>query len=168
MTTLEIGAKYIAQQNLYVSYMKHKGESFINNVKICKDTLFNAHTYGEFDIIFMLGLIYHFRYPQLFLDYCSLLSASTFVFSTQTTNNPNPVMQNRCLKYERDSLMGYEPSRSLFELMLVASGFSIEHCFYPNGIEFTNDTYIICKKNKSANIKAEDIAAVCQQSILWT
>lgn len=168
VTNIEINAQYIKQQELFKKYKQKNGELFINKVKICKDNVFNAHTYGDFDIVLALGLVYHFRYPQLFLDYFSNLNAKIFIFSSQTIGENDMIMRNRCLKYNKNKLMGYEPTATLFKKMLELSGFEIKNSFHTNDLEFTNNFYCICTKKESTCTNPELISKICIQSLVWS
>lgn len=106
-------------------FLKYKGET---NVEVFDTELFDAHKHGVFDIVLCLGLFYHFRHPQLVLDYLSTFVSDTLVVSTQTIEGSDLVMRNRRTYDEtpraRDKdLSGWEPTKSLFLRMLETAKF---------------------------------------------
>ena len=94
--------------------------------------VFDAHNYGEFDVIVCFGLIYHLRYPQYLLDYLSAIGTQTLFISTQTHQGDELVLYNRrgpsIVKAgqipEHIVLSGWHPTRQLFKKMLEWAGFT--------------------------------------------
>src|SRR5690606_26654896 len=78
-----------------------------------------------------LGLIYHFRYPQLILDYLSSMQPAVLYISTQTDPSEKLILVNRrqpgvLRKGHLKSdviLTGWHPTRRLLERMLLWAGF---------------------------------------------
>lgn len=101
------------------------------NLTIQKDGLFNADKYGPFDVVLVLGLLYHFRDPQYILDYISTLDLKDIVISTQTADGADLVLQNRLdIKslpvgfWSADIVLsGWHPTHPLLERMLMWAGF---------------------------------------------
>lgn len=95
---------------------------------VSQHTLFECHELGAFDVVLCLGLVYHFRHPQLVLDYLGNLSSKHFIVSTQTYKSELDVLVNKSsinpdilLKQGR-ILAGWHPSRALFGKMLSWAG----------------------------------------------
>jgi hypothetical protein len=57
--------------------------------------LFDAQQFKGFDVVLCLGLLYHFRYPQLVLDYLSTLEMDWLFLSTQVHPGTSLFMFNR-------------------------------------------------------------------------
>lgn len=144
VSTIEIYDQSIRQQIFIKNYLDST-QQINSDFYIYKDTIFNAHHYGQQDIILFLGLIYHMRYPQLFLDYCSTLESKLFIFSTQSIDGEDYILKNRIGFFpEKQGVMGYHPTQKLFENMLQSSGFKIEHIYKVNDPSFTNNLYVVC------------------------
>ncbi len=115
-----------------------------SHLNVIDSTLFNCHTLGQFDVILCLGLVYHFRHPQLVLDYLGNLGSTHLIISTQTYKSDKDVMINRSeitpkwVSPERP-LLGWHFSRSLFIKMLTTAGFtnsrSINHSYAQYDVE---------------------------------
>ncbi len=86
----------------------------------------------NFDVIICLGLIYHFRYPQLMLDSLSSLRPEHLFISTQTHpsndlalyNRRHPGILPKGFLHDEVVLSGWHPTRALFERMLAWAGFA--------------------------------------------
>ena len=62
-----------------------------SKVRFEHGNLFDAHEYGAFDVVLMLGLFYHFRYPQLFFGLlCRIESGSICVFYSSSRQRLRP------------------------------------------------------------------------------
>ena len=168
VTSIESNKLYIKQAKLFQKYKHDIGDSYVDNVTIVNDSLFNAHNYGHFDIILMLGLYYHFRHPQLFLDYCSCLDSKIFIFSTQITYGDDILLRNRCHKYSNNNLMGWEPTLNSFKKILQSSGFNILKFFTTKNVEFTNNAYFVCNKIKNYKFDLDTLSKVCSFSNMWS
>lgn len=97
------------------------------NIVFEKGTLFTLDRSQEYDIVLFLGLLYHFRYPQLILDYLAAFRADVFFISSQTHKSNDLVMLNRkniVSDYGKRILAGYHPSRKLMRAMIEWAGFS--------------------------------------------
>ncbi|EAI8625112.1 hypothetical protein I9Q28_06815 [Campylobacter lari] len=155
VSTIEVYDQSIQQQIFIKKYLEAT-QQINSNFYIYKDTIFNAHHYGQQDIVLFLGLIYHMRYPQLFLDYCSTLESKLFIFSTQSIDSKDDdyIMKNRIAFFpEKQGVMGYHPTQKLFENMLQSSGFKIEHIYRINDSSFTNNLYVVCSYSPSKRKK---------------
>ena len=110
-----------------IAWWKSKLDMTDDELKVVDAGLFDCHTLGGFDVILCLGLVYHFRHPQLVLDYIGNIPASHYVFSTQTYKSDAHVMVNRKDTNPKDvpgnRLAGWHPSRILFLKMLHVAGF---------------------------------------------
>jgi SAM-dependent methyltransferase len=99
---------------------------------VIKAGLFQAHDYKGFDAVLCLGLLYHFRYPQLILDYLSTLEMEWLFLSTQVHPGDELVLVNRVepsIKFPENFfnpsiiLTGWHPTRPLLAKMLYCSKF---------------------------------------------
>jgi hypothetical protein len=94
--------------------------------------LFSCHELDRHDTVLCLGLIYHFRYPQLVLDYLSSLEPEWLFLSCQTHPSDDLALYNRAnpgiLKPghlpDDIRLTGWHPTRVLLERMLEWAGFA--------------------------------------------
>ena len=96
-------------------------------LRVEKGTLFTIDKTKKYDIVLFLGLVYHFRYPQLVLDYLGGFDADCFFISSQTFQSERLVMLNRKEAtpqfYGKSVLAGYHPSRPLLKSMIEWAGF---------------------------------------------
>jgi SAM-dependent methyltransferase len=65
------------------------------NLIVVDADLFSSHELGHHDVVLCLGLIYHFRYPQLLLDYLSSLRSDYLFLSCQTHPADDLALFNR-------------------------------------------------------------------------
>ena len=134
-----------------------KRENLIIQFK--EGTLFSVDRAERYDIVLFLGLVYHFRYPQLVLDYLGGFNADRFIISSQTHKSSGLVMQNRKEAtpqfYSNQPLAGYHPSRPLLQAMIEWAGFeNVRECISDHtGRDFedrihsvTNSAYFVCEK----------------------
>jgi len=152
---LELGVKYKRQFDFISKLVDAHKVKFIN------DSLFTMHTMGHYDCILALGLVYHFRHPQLFLDYCAGVDCQRFIFSTQTTADDKASLTNmsEIPAYAGRGMLGWYPSKKAFTLMLEAAGFSINKAIAVNAAkkQFTNSYYVFCEK---ANLLPVDLSCI--------
>lgn len=131
-------------------------------------SLFTIDREQRYDIVLFLGLVYHFRYPQLVLDYLSGFKADTFIISSQTHKSDSLVMLNRKEAtpqfYGKQPLAGYHPSRSLLKAMIEWAGFSnVRECltaqtgrdFEDRVHQITNSAYFVAEKGVSVDYEAQ-------------
>jgi SAM-dependent methyltransferase len=129
------------------------------SIQFEEGTLFSLDRTKRYDIVMFLGLVYHFRYPQLVLDYLGGFNADQFIISSQTHKSEHLVMQNRKEAtpqfYSNQPLAGYHPSRPLLRAMIEWAGFrNVRECVTPQtGRDFedrvhqvTNSAYFVCEK----------------------
>lgn len=136
----------ISKENLAVEYRR---------IDLFESLSLNA----EFDVIVCLGLIYHFKYPQLIIDHLSQMAPDYLFISTQTHPGTELAMYNRQhpgilperLLDPNGALTGWHPTRPLFEAMLRAGGFDevaslTESLNFPNKLPgLTNSAYYRAK-----------------------
>jgi len=81
---------------------------------------------GKLDVLLFLGLAYHFRYPQLVLDFIAGFDADHFAVSTQCIQGDQDVLQNRSDLTPQfmngQPLIGWHPTRPLFLKMMAWAG----------------------------------------------
>lgn len=81
---------------------------------------------GKLDVLLFLGLAYHFRYPQLVLDYVGQFDADHFVVSTQCIEGDQDILQNRSditpQYLNGQPLIGWHATRPLFLKMMAWAG----------------------------------------------
>ncbi|KCZ47783.1 bifunctional 2-polyprenyl-6-hydroxyphenol methylase/3-demethylubiquinol 3-O-methyltransferase UbiG [Hyphomonas sp. CY54-11-8] len=129
-------------------------------LSISGDALFDIRPEetSHMDVVLFLGLAYHFRYPQLVLDYVGQFDADHFVVSTQCIEGESDFLQNRSditPQYLGDQpLLGWHATRPLFLKMLEWAGMSdprlIEHPHVNRGgaKTTTNNAYFIADRGK--------------------
>ncbi|MBB1497428.1 bifunctional 2-polyprenyl-6-hydroxyphenol methylase/3-demethylubiquinol 3-O-methyltransferase UbiG [Paracoccus sp. MC1862] len=141
VTLLEKGERYHRQAELYL-----ESRSLLP-VQAVNGSAFDVHRMDRRDVTLWLGLVYHFRHPQLFLDYAAGCGGALHVVSTQATDLPDLTMTNRKRKYAENPspLLGWEPTRELFLKMLALAGYDIISCHQRSGVEWTNNLYVVCK-----------------------
>ncbi len=125
--------------------------------------LFDAHTFERADVVLCLGLLYHFRYPQLILDYLSTLGMDWLFLSSQVHQGESLALVNRLdasvglqKGFFSDStiLSGWHPTRPLLERMLRWAGFddivslTDQPYTFPRKASprLTNSAYYRCKR----------------------
>ena len=129
--------------------------------------LFDAHEYQNFDVVLCLGLLYHFRYPQLILDYLSSVKMDWLFLSTQVHPGDSLAMFNRVDSsipfppnfFDSSTILtGWHPTRPLLERMLRWAGFSeIESLtdkpfvFPKKPTGLTNSAYYRCKRTSAVD-----------------
>lgn len=94
--------------------------------------LFSCHSLERHEVVLCLGLLYHFRYPQLILDYLSSLEPRWLFLSSQTHpsdelalfNRASPGIMNPDYLAPETRLTGWHPTRPLLERMLEWAGFT--------------------------------------------
>ncbi len=162
IVAIESNARYANQFEFAKRYRDASKIDYINS------SLFTAHSLGTFDIILMLGLFYHFRHPQLFLDYCAGLNCKRFIFSTQTRPSGAFELWNRrqIPTLSQAKMMGWEPTRTAFAMMLEESGFIIDHAVSAPEKRFTNDWYVFCTLKNNRN-DAEELAKISRLAGFW-
>ena len=65
------------------------------SIRIERVPLLECHTLGYHNTALCLGLIYHFRYPQMLIDYLSSLRPEWLFLSSQTHPGDDLLMVNR-------------------------------------------------------------------------
>jgi len=138
------------------------------DIRFEEGTLFSIDRSEHYDIVLFLGLVYHFRYPQMILDYLGSFNAERFIISSQTHKSDSLVMLNRKEAtpqfYGNMPLAGYHPSRSLLKAMIEWAGFrDVRECVTAQtGRDFedrvhiiTNSAYFVARKGQPVNIEAE-------------
>lgn len=136
------------------------------DISFSNGDLFSIDKTEKFDIVLFLGLVYHFRYPQLVLDYLGGFNGIKFIISSQTHKSDSLVMLNRKEAtpqfYGKQVLAGYHPSRSLLHSMIQWAGFNnIRECITKDtGRDFedrvhaiTNSAYYVAEKGIPVNIE---------------
>ena len=146
----------------------------VSKIEYRRESLFAAHMWGTFDVSLMLGLVYHFRHPQLFLDYCSRLKSTRFIFSTQHEVGDSPALINRKEYLKRDCMMGWHPTQSAMVGMLNSAGFFVDKIVPVLGSRsaawtagFTNSLYLFCTLEKPVQTDIECIVRLSEQKNFW-
>lgn len=132
------------------------------NLKVYPKGLFNAHEFKGFDVVLCLGLLYHFRYPQLILDYLSTLEMEYLFLGTQVHSGESLALFNRrdpSIRFAPDFfkpsiiLTGWHPTRPLLERMLQWAGFAevlsltaVPYSFPNKQPGLTNSAYYRCRR----------------------
>ena len=131
----------------YIALKMARGEGL--SVTLHSAELFDAHSYGKFDEVLCIGLLYHFRYPQFTIDYLSTFPTKTVVLGTQT----HPVQgQEQLAMYNRQDkavwplagkpgrhdplLTGWHMTRPLLKRMLENGGFANIESLTPVDVDF--------------------------------
>ena len=161
----------------YVNQFKFVAE-YVNTSKIefKQISLYQSHELGAFDVILMLGLVYHTRHPQLFLDYCSNLKSRRFIFSTQHIAGDRLLLSNRKEVYkESPVMMGWTPTKSTMIGMLEDAGFVVNKAVpvlgnpsaaYAAG--FTNSLYLFCTLERPSDTDIDSIVRLSECKNSWT
>ena len=151
----------------------------VGKIEYRQESLFRAHKLGDFNVILMLGLFYHFRHPQLFLDYCSNLKGERFVFSTQHIPSNDLILSNRMdteiemsMHQKRRRMlatMGWHPSQRTMEAMLMSAGFVIDRVSTKRWADgFTNTLYLFCTLEQPVQTDVESISSLSRYPRFWT
>jgi len=151
VTLAEPWRKFRNQSSLYIKAEKLE-------IRSTDASIHEARNLGAFDVVFCLGLIYHFRHPQLILDELAQWVTGTMVISTQTIAGNGHVMKNRrnqlALTTNDTALRGWAFTLPLFKEMLYNAGFTnvrtVRAAKAGNG--FTNDAYFVCEGGVPVNI----------------
>lgn len=133
---------------------------------ISEKSLFDLPFDISYDLILCLGLVYHFRHPQLVIDHVGNMNADHFVFSTQTIPGDQLVMKNRAApEYPNgDPLGGWHPTRALFIRMLTLAGLknpqAISHPLVNHNLGertqmTTNSAYFVADRGTPVDIITE-------------
>lgn len=139
-------------------------------ITVTDQELFQIDTNQSFDLVLCLGLVYHFRHPQLVLDYVGNFDADHFVFSTQTFKDDRDVMINRSevtpQYLEGHPLGGWHFTRQLFLKMMAWAGMenprAIEHFFVKHDWgerqqTTTNSAYFVGDRGEPVDYRAEAV-----------
>jgi SAM-dependent methyltransferase len=131
-------------------------------------SLFTVDRSQRYDVVLFLGLVYHFRYPQLVLDYLGGFNADRFVISSQTHKSDSLVMLNRKEAtpqfYGKQPLAGYHPSRPLLKAMIEWAGFrNVRECltsqtgrdFEDRVHQITNSAYFVAEKGEPVDYETQ-------------
>ena len=150
----------------------------VGKIEYRQESLFESHRLGDFNVILMLGLVYHFRHPQLFLDYCSNLNGKKFVFSTQHIPGGKLQMLNRAdtrieipvhqKRRRMMGMMGWHPSQPTMLGMLMSAGFSVDEIRTVRDTSFTNNLYIFCTLDQPVLTDVESISSLSRCKHFWT
>lgn len=150
--------KFRKQFRLYLEYKD------IDNIELRENDLFSTHELGEFDIIFCLGLVYHFRHPQMVLDYLASIHKGALLISSQTLEGNDFTMKNR-RTYDTSAtagdkpLSGWEPTVPLFKRMIRDAGFHEAHCLQDHHVPgFTNSCYMFIPADPDRTCDIEFLA----------
>lgn len=161
---VEHSVRYANQFNLISQHVD------VGKIEYRRESLFESHRLGDFNVILMLGLIYHFRHPQLFLDYCSNLDSEKFVFSTQHIPGDDLTMRNRqdILAKPYPYMMGWHPSQPTMLGMLMTAGFVVDKVCAVHDKSFTNSLYVFCTLDQPVQTDVESISAISRCKHFWT
>ena len=140
----------------------------VGKIEYRRESLFESHRLGDFNVILMLGLVYHFRHPQLFLDYCSNLDGERFVFSTQHIPGNNLTMLNRQDILAKPHMMGWHPSQPAILGMLKSAGFVVDKVCAVHDKNFTNSLYIFCTLGQPVQTDVESASSLSRCKNFWT
>lgn len=127
---------------LVLDILKRLSEGEELNLRPVRGSLFDAHQLGSFDIVLLLGVIYHFRDLQFLLDFLSTLDVKEAFISSPTHAGEGLVNFNRRgLANDRDLpgdffdnlprhvfgdeiiLTGWHPTHDLLERQIRWAGF---------------------------------------------
>ena len=158
-------------------------------IKYERESLFALHKQTYFDVVLMLGLFYHFRHPQMFLDYCSNLQTQRFIFSTQHIPGGGNILRNRIdigvvTRYVKKEFnvehiphitMGWHPTQSAMINMLKSSGFAVDKAvcvldspYAANAGNFTNSLYVFCTLESPVRTNIDAISQLAACEGFWT
>lgn len=138
-------------------------------ITIQQRDFFQCRELPKHDVIVCLGLLYHFRHPQLMLDMLSAMNPTWLFVSTQTHPADELAMFNRMSAgimrqdfYDNTelALSGWHPTRALFARMLEASGFgdiqSLTSEDFPKVAKgVTNSAYFRARLIRSVDVDTE-------------
>ena len=174
-------APHFADQYKFLSQHIDTGK-----IEYRRESLFASHKLGHFDVVLMLGLFYHFRHPQAFLDYCSNLQAERFVFSSQHLPGGGNILRNRIdfsavtsyVKKEFNAehiIMGWHPTQSAMINMLKSSGFAVDKAvcvldspYAASAKNFTNSLYVFCTLESPVQTNIDAISQLAACKGFWT
>ena len=169
IVAVEPNARYAKQFELVSRYVD------TSKIEYRQESLFTAHMLGAFDVVLMLGLVYHFRHSQMFLDYCSNLKATRFVFSTQHETGDRPILLNRQEYHKKDHLMGWHPTQAAMVGMLNSAGFTVDKALPVMGSRpaawaagFTNSLYLFCTLEQPVHTDIDAIARLSATQAFWS
>ena len=140
----------------------------VGKIEYRQESLFESHGLGRFNVILMLGLVYHFRHPQLFLDYCSNLDGERFVFSTQHIPGNDLTVRNRQDILAKPHMMGWHPSQPAMLGMLKSAGFVVDRVCAVHDKSFTNSLYVFCTLDQPVKTDVESISSLSRCKHFWT
>jgi SAM-dependent methyltransferase len=135
--------------------------------------LFSSHSLPRHDVVLCLGLIYHFRYPQLTIDYLSSLRPDVLFISCQTHPSDDLALYNRAHPGilpkghlpDDNVLTGWHPTRPLLERMLAWAGFTNVQSLTPERYDFpktregaTNSAYYRADLAEAVDLEAVRVA----------
>jgi SAM-dependent methyltransferase len=121
VVAIELSATYVRQAEFIINHF-----DLSDKITIERADLFDALSFGEFDIVCYVGLAYHIRHPQLALDMLSHCCRDILLASTQSIEGDGLMMRNRAFtKRDRAAgeLYGWEPTEPLFLDMIAHAGF---------------------------------------------
>lgn len=158
VTGFEINPKYLAQANFVKEYFD------LESLTVVSQDIYNIHSFGFFDIVLCLGVLYHVRYPQLLIDLCQSVCNEVLVLSTQVYDSQDFAMINRCSvvdakNQQNANWLGWLISEKAVFKMLSSAGFkNIEKIFnrkdgnYNPAIGAHNDLYICAHSSGSHHL----------------
>lgn len=164
VTLLEKSDLYHRQAELYLEVRDSLSVRAVNG------SAFDVHKMERRDVTLWLGLVYHFRHPQLFLDYTASCGGAIHILSTQTARQMDLSMTNRKQKYGNhpSPLLGWEPTRDLFLEMLKLSGYKTIAIHMRSGAEWTNDFYVVCSPPDRPTCDVEAASRILSGPNIWT
>ncbi|MBO6858489.1 hypothetical protein [Roseibium sp.] len=152
------------QAELYINAVQPSG------VEAHNMSGFKVHTLQQTKIYLWLGLIYHFRHPQLFLDYAASCGGKTHVISTQLMHEGKMSMRNRkaAFRDHKSPTMGWEPTTDMFAAMLETAGYTIVQMHATKWNEgWTNDCYAVCTPPEESQIDQAAVSCVLDAPGNW-
>lgn len=164
VTLVENSELFHRQAKLYIDAITPVGVSALNM------SGFKVHTLPKTDIYLWLGLIYHFRHPQLFLDYAASCGGTTHVISTQLMREGNMSMRNRkaAFRDHKSPTMGWEPTTDMFAAMLETAGYTVVQMHATKWNEgWTNDCYAVCTPPEEPKIDQTTVSCVLDAPGNW-
>ena len=140
----------------------------VGKIEYRRESPFESHGLGRFNVILMLGLVYHCRHPQLFLDYCSNLDGERFVFSTQHIPGSDLTMLNQQDVLARPHMMDWHPSQPAMLGMLKSAGFVVDKVCTVHDRNITNSLYVFCSLDQPVKTDVESISSLSRCKHFWT
>ncbi len=138
------------------------------NLEIADADLFHCHELDRHDTVLCLGLLYHFRHPQLVVDYLSALEPEWLFISSQTHPSDDLALFNRAHLGilgrghlpDDTVLTGWHPTRALLVRMLEWAGFDTPISLTADRYDFpkklpgaTNSSYYKAKLLRPVNVE---------------